>query len=105
MSSVFLLGFIGGEIIDLLLQEKQYRLRGGWMIHRPDPISPGNYNDCFSEYSGTIIGANSRNRATRLRKLGWKAREKKTLASLAEDEIPLILPENGDFAGYTVIRK
>jgi hypothetical protein len=40
------------------------------------------------------LGSNSRSRANRLRKLGWEAKEKLTLASLVQDEIPLILEQN-----------
>ncbi|KAI3058775.1 hypothetical protein CBS147353_10668 [Aspergillus niger] len=42
----------------------------------------------------------SAGKASRLRKIGWEAREKKTFASLAEDEIPQILLETGKFNGY-----
>ncbi|KAF7550745.1 hypothetical protein G7Z17_g5508 [Cylindrodendrum hubeiense] len=63
-------------------------------------IPPDNYGDLFGTYSEVVVGSNSRNRANRLRKLGWEAREKKSLASLVEDEIPLILQETGPFNGY-----
>lgn len=63
-------------------------------------IPPENYGDLFAGYSTVVAGSNSRNRATRLTKLGWKAVEKTSLKSLVEDEIPLILKEEGDFNGY-----
>ncbi|KAL3459472.1 hypothetical protein BJX64DRAFT_301224 [Aspergillus heterothallicus] len=80
----------------------------GRILHRagkvadptPQTIPRENYRDLFGEYSGLVIGSNARNRANRLRKIGWEAREKKTFASLAEDEIPLILLETGEFNGY-----
>ncbi|GLA67593.1 hypothetical protein AtubIFM54640_011261 [Aspergillus tubingensis] len=57
-----------------------------------------NYGDLFGEYSVLVIGSNARNQASRLRKIGWEAREKKTFASLAEDEIPQILLETAPVA-------
>ncbi|KAJ6099685.1 hypothetical protein N7467_001220 [Penicillium canescens] len=66
----------------------------------PKTIPPENYNDIFAEYTEIVGGSNSRNRANRLRKLGWKPSEKNTFASLAEDEIPTIMKETGGFSGY-----
>ncbi|OGM49499.1 NAD dependent epimerase/dehydratase family protein [Aspergillus bombycis] len=66
----------------------------------PKTIPPEHYNDLFGEYSGLVIGSNARNRANRLRKLGWEPQEKSTFASLTEDEIPMILQETGEFRGY-----
>lgn len=80
----------------------------GRILHRagkvadptPKTIPAENYNDLFGEYSGLVVGSNARNRATRLRKLGWMPQEKNTFASLEEDEVPLILQETGEFKGY-----
>ncbi|KAI9371716.1 NAD(P)-binding protein [Aspergillus egyptiacus] len=80
----------------------------GRILHQagkvPDPtpktIPSQDYSDLFGEYSGLVIGSNSRSRASRLRRLGWVPCEKSTFASLAEDEIPLILQEKGEFNGY-----
>ncbi|KAJ5292109.1 hypothetical protein N7478_001360 [Penicillium angulare] len=66
----------------------------------PKTIPPENYGDIFADYTETVAGSNSRNRASRLRKLGWKPSEKNTFASLAEDEIPAIVKETGEFSGY-----
>ncbi|KAL4885468.1 hypothetical protein BJY04DRAFT_214266 [Aspergillus karnatakaensis] len=66
----------------------------------PRTIPRENYGDLFGEYSGLVVGSNARNRATRLRALGWEAREERTFASLAEDEMPLLLKETGEFKGY-----
>ncbi|ODM15522.1 hypothetical protein SI65_09125 [Aspergillus cristatus] len=66
----------------------------------PRTIPKSNYGDVFGEYSEVVVGSNSRNRASRLRKLGWAPTEKSTFASLVEDEIPLILEEKGTFEGY-----
>jgi nucleoside-diphosphate-sugar epimerase len=60
------------------------------------------YNDIFgADYTDVVLGSNSRNRAHRLRKLGWEAREKGTLVSLREEELPLILKEDKPFSGYS----
>ncbi len=60
------------------------------------------YGDVFGrQYTHIVAGSNSRNRANRLRKLGWQPREKGTLASLREDEIPMLIKETGNFNGYS----
>jgi nucleoside-diphosphate-sugar epimerase len=65
-------------------------------------ISPKLYSDVFGQdYTTIVLGSNSRNRANRLRKLGWQPREKETLPSLIDDELPLILKDTGAFAGYS----
>ncbi|KAJ2548067.1 hypothetical protein EV175_004972, partial [Coemansia sp. RSA 1933] len=61
----------------------------------PRTIPPDNFGDLYGDHSSMALGSNSRSRADRLRKLGWEAKEKQTLASLAEDEIPIILKEIG----------
>lgn len=60
------------------------------------------YSDIFgSDYTDVVLGSNSRNRAQRLRKLGWEPREKGTLVSLRDEEVPLILKEDKPFFGYS----
>jgi nucleoside-diphosphate-sugar epimerase len=66
----------------------------------PRSIPEKQWGDLFGDYSGMVVGSNARNRANRLRKLGWAPLEKETFASLAEDEIPLIAKETGEFKGY-----
>jgi nucleoside-diphosphate-sugar epimerase len=66
----------------------------------PQTVPFENYNDLFGEFTVAVAGSNARNRANRLRKLGWQPLEKNTFISLAEDEIPLILEETGEFHGY-----
>ncbi|PLB48232.1 NAD(P)-binding protein [Aspergillus steynii IBT 23096] len=68
---------------------------------KPKAIPQENYGDIFGHYTATVVGSNSRSRAIRLRKLGWTPTEKQTLASLAEDEIGLIMQESGEFTGYS----
>ncbi|KAH7318945.1 hypothetical protein BKA65DRAFT_92718 [Rhexocercosporidium sp. MPI-PUGE-AT-0058] len=66
----------------------------------PKEIPGSLYGDIFGEWSMSVVGENSRNRANRLRALGWKAREKSAFESLHEDEIPVLLKEEGVFTGY-----
>ncbi|CAG7943001.1 unnamed protein product [Penicillium salamii] len=66
----------------------------------PKSIPEANYGDLFGGFSGIVVGSNAKNRATRLRQLGWAPLEKEALASLVEDEIPIILGETGEFNGY-----
>jgi nucleoside-diphosphate-sugar epimerase len=59
------------------------------------------YNYLFGEWSLAVIGQNARNRANRLRALGWKPQEKSTFDSLVTDELPIILDEKSEFQGYS----
>lgn len=59
------------------------------------------YKDIMGEWSMAVVGQNSRSRANRLRALGWKTTEKLSFESLLEDEIPIILKDEGVFDGYT----
>ena len=67
----------------------------------PKTIPEDSYKDIFGEYTPHVVGANARNRANRLRSLGWIAKEKDSFTSLREDEIPLILQDSSPFAGYS----
>jgi nucleoside-diphosphate-sugar epimerase len=58
------------------------------------------YGDVFAAYTPIVAGSNSRNRSNRLRQLGWQPRERTTLRSLHDDEIPMLLKETGEFNGY-----
>ncbi|KFY92638.1 hypothetical protein V500_04112 [Pseudogymnoascus sp. VKM F-4518 (FW-2643)] len=66
----------------------------------PREIPSDLYSDLFQGWSVAVIGQNARNRANRLRALGWKPREKSTFESLVSEELPIILAEKGDFKGY-----
>lgn len=70
---------------------------------RPQTIPRDHWCDLFGGYSGLVVGSNARHRANRLRKMGWAPLEKETLASLAEDEIPIILEDTGEFNGYASV--
>ncbi|KXH66693.1 hypothetical protein CSAL01_13581 [Colletotrichum salicis] len=67
----------------------------------PRQIPESMYGDLFGEWSMAVVGQNARNRANRLRALGWKPREKSTFESLVSDELPIILAEDRDFKGYS----
>jgi hypothetical protein len=58
------------------------------------------WSDLFGEYSVVVIGANARNRAERLRELGWQPKHVDVRAAFKTEELPLLLGEVGDFHGY-----
>jgi nucleoside-diphosphate-sugar epimerase len=62
---------------------------------RPREFSQEDWADLFGEWTGAVIGLNSRSRAVRLRELGWECREKGVWESFGEDELELILSEDG----------
>lgn len=71
-------------------------------IKSPEPrtVPKELYGDLFGPFTAWVVGSNSRSRAKRLRELGWEPKEKGTLESLREDEIPILLEEKGPFNGY-----
>jgi nucleoside-diphosphate-sugar epimerase len=79
---------------------KGLKLAGRLEDPTPREIPSSLYGDLFQEWSVAVIGRNARNRANRLRALGWEAREKSTFDSLVSDEIPVLLAEKGEFQGY-----
>lgn len=60
------------------------------------------YGDVFGpEFTGPVVGMNSRSRAVRLRQMGWKPQEKGWKESLVEDELPILLKEDiSSYQGY-----
>lgn len=68
---------------------------------KPREIPEDLYSYLFGEWSVAVAGENARNRANRLRALGWNCQEKSTFKSLEEDEVPILLAEKTDFTGYT----
>lgn len=61
----------------------------------PREYSEKDYDELFGEFTGAVIGLNSRSRAVRLRELGWKPKEKGIWESWVEDELPELLKEEG----------
>jgi nucleoside-diphosphate-sugar epimerase len=68
----------------------------------PKEMPVDTYGDVFGpEFTGPVVGMNSRSRAVRLRELGWKPQEKGWKESLIEDELPLLLKEDhSSYQGY-----
>lgn len=69
---------------------------------KPREMPIETYDDVFGpEFTGPVVGMNSRSRAVRLRELGWKPQEKGWKESLLEDELPILLKEDvSAFKGY-----
>ena len=68
---------------------------------KPKTLDSSLYSDLFGDFTGAVVGLNSRSRAVRLRELGWEPKEKDWKRSYVEDELPEILKENtGGFGGY-----
>lgn len=68
---------------------------------KPRELKEELWGDLFGEFTGPVIGLNSRSRAVRLRELGWQPREKDWKRSYVEDELPEILKEDSKgFEGY-----
>ncbi|KAJ1333217.1 NAD-dependent epimerase/dehydratase family protein [Microdochium nivale] len=64
-------------------------------INSPEPrtIPEAQYNDLHSELTYMVVGANARHRASRLRKLGWEARQRKFADEIAQEVVPAVLKE------------
>lgn len=56
-------------------------------------FTASDWDQLFGAFTGSTIGLNSRSRASRLRELGWKPREKSIWESWNEDELPALLRE------------
>ncbi|KAK5083539.1 hypothetical protein LTR05_006042 [Lithohypha guttulata] len=68
---------------------------------QPRTIPKDLYGDIFGDFTGAVVGLNSRSRAVRLRELGWTPVEKDWRQSLIDDELPEILREDHlSFSGY-----
>ncbi|KAK7747628.1 hypothetical protein SLS62_009039 [Diatrype stigma] len=76
--------------------------RGAGLVADPNPRTapPETLGDIFGDFTGAVVGRNSRSRAERLRKLGWKPVEKGWKESFREDELPAILKERTDWSTY-----
>lgn len=66
----------------------------------PREIPESEFGDLFGPYSMVVIGQNARNRAERLRALGWKPEHVDVRKAFKEEELPLLLKESGEFSGY-----
>lgn len=68
---------------------------------QPREIPEQQHEDLFGPYSVVVIGANSRSRAHRVRELGWEPKELGIKQAFEAEEVPLLLRETGNFAGYS----
>ena len=88
-----------GEIASVVGEELHKRGRIDELEARE--IADADYGDLFGPYSTVVIGANSRSRAQRVRELSWEPRERKIREAFAEEELPILLEEKGEFHGYS----
>lgn len=63
-------------------------------------IPEDHYDDLFGIHTVGVIGANSRNRADRLRDLGWQPKEMSIKEAFQKEELPILLKETAEFNGY-----
>ncbi|CAD0083824.1 unnamed protein product [Aureobasidium vineae] len=66
----------------------------------PREIPSEQYNDLFGKYSDVVIASNARNRAERLRQLGWRPKHTDIHQAFRDEELPILLKETGEFNGY-----
>lgn len=64
-------------------------------IENPEPrtVPTSDYEDLWGEYTGAVVGLNSRSRAVRLRTLGWEPKEMSVSDSYEMFELPELLKE------------
>ena len=81
---------------------KELHAKGRIQDPTPRQMPVETYGDVFGpEFTGPVVGMNSRSRAVRLRQLGWKPQEKGWKESLVEDELPILLKEDSsNYSGY-----
>jgi len=56
-------------------------------------IPEDKYADLFGDHTLPVVGTNSRNKAVRLRKLGWEPKERKMADEIEQEVIPAVLKE------------
>ncbi|CAC9890275.1 unnamed protein product [Aureobasidium pullulans] len=66
----------------------------------PRQIPEEQYGDLFGKYSDVVIASNARNRAERLRQLGWRPKYTDIHQAFRDEELPVLLNETGEFNGY-----
>ena len=66
----------------------------------PREIPEDQYADLFGMYTPVVIAQNARNRADRLRGLGWEAKEIDVREAFKKEELPILLKETGEFKRY-----
>ena len=69
----------------------------------PREIPKEQYDDLFGPYSVVVIGSNARNRAERLRELGWKPEHLSVREAFWLEELPILEKETEEFKGYAKV--
>jgi nucleoside-diphosphate-sugar epimerase len=67
----------------------------------PREISKDQYDDLFGKYSDVVIASNARNKAQRLRDLGWQPKHMDIHQAFRDEELPILLKDTAEFAGYS----
>ncbi|KXJ88473.1 hypothetical protein Micbo1qcDRAFT_166513 [Microdochium bolleyi] len=70
---------------------KELHRQGKIESAEPKTIPEADYGELFGDFTYAVVGTNARNRATRLRKLGWEAQEKKFADEIVQEVIPAVL--------------
>lgn len=79
---------------------EELKLAGKLSDPTPREIPKEQYDDLFGMYTPVVIAQNARNRADRLRALGWEAKEIDVREAFKKEELPILLKETGEFTGY-----
>lgn len=87
-----------GEIAAFIGQE--LKSAGKIEDEKPREIPKEQYGDLFGKYSDVVIASNARNRADRLRELGWQPEHFDIHQAFKKEELPILLRETGEFNGY-----
>lgn len=61
------------------------------------PIPESEYADLFGEFTPDVVGCNCRNRADRLRSMGWKPEQLGFEDAFEREDLPVLLSEKGQF--------
>ncbi|TIA60606.1 NAD(P)-binding protein [Aureobasidium pullulans] len=79
---------------------KELKAAGKIEDEAPRQIPEEQYGDLFGKYSDVVIASNARNRAERLRQLGWRPKYTDIHQAFRDEELPVLLNETGEFNGY-----
>jgi nucleoside-diphosphate-sugar epimerase len=66
----------------------------------PRQIPESDYDDLFGMYTNVVIAQNSRNKADRLRELGWQPEHLSVREAFKLEEMPILLSDSSEFKGY-----
>ena len=60
-------------------------------------IDKADYKDLFGPFTPDVVGCSCRNRADRLRSMGWKAEQLGFEDAFEKEDLPVLLGEKGEF--------